>query len=74
VTDAMVQNAISSSVVGLTRHVMRKFDKPVSEAYRMVYDSELFKLLSNPATRLFLQTNEELSDIMTLSDRLVLRH
>lgn len=59
-TESMVQNAISSSVVGLTRHVMRKFGMPADEAYRLVYDSELFKLLSDPATRLFLETNEEL--------------
>ena len=60
-TDAMIQNAIASSVVGLTRHVMAKYGKPDAEAYRMVYDSELFKLLSDANTRLFLSTNKELS-------------
>ena len=59
-TDAMVQNAIAGSVVGLTRHVMRTCGKPDDEAYRMVYDSELFKLLSEPKTNLYLQTNAEL--------------
>ena len=59
-TDAMVQNAIANSVVGLTRHVMRTCGKPDDEAYRMVYDSELFKLLSEPKTNLYLQTNAEL--------------
>ena len=59
-TDAMIQNAIASSVVGLTRHIMEKYGKSDAEAYRMVYDSELFKLLSDAHTRLFLSTNREL--------------
>lgn len=63
-TDALIQNAIASSVVGLTRHVMEKYDKPDAEAYRTVYDSELFKLLSDANTRLFLSTNKELGDLL----------
>ena len=63
-TDAMIQNAIASSVIGLTRHVMAKHGKPDAEAYRMVYDSELFKLLSDANTRLFLSTNKELGDLL----------
>lgn len=59
-TDALVRNAIANSVVGLTRYVMRTCGKPDDEAYRMVYDSELFRLLSDPKTNLYLRTNAEL--------------
>ena len=59
-TDAMVKSAIANSVVGLTRHVMRTRGKRDDEAYRMVYDSELFRLLMDPKTNLYLQTNAEL--------------
>ena len=56
----MVKSAIANSVVGLTRHVMRTCGKRDDEAYRMVYDSELFRLLTDPKTNLYLQTNAEL--------------
>ena len=59
-TTALIQNAIANSVVGLTRHVMRTCGKPDDEAYRMVYDSQIFELLSDPRTSLYLLTNEEL--------------
>ena len=58
-TDALIQNAIASSVVGLTRHVMGKYGKSDADAYRMVYDSELFKLLSKARTGLLLMTDKE---------------
>lgn len=63
-TDTLIQNAISSSVVGLTRHVMEKFGKTDADAYRMVYDSELFKLLSDARTQLYLSTNKELGNFL----------
>ena len=59
-TDAMVQNAIANSVVGLTRHVMRTCGKSDVDAYRVIHDSVLFELLSDPKTNLYLQTNAEL--------------
>ena len=60
-TDVMVQNAISSSVVGITRHVMETCNVPDYEAYRLVSESKTFALLSDPRSRLFLLTNVELS-------------
>lgn len=59
-TEAMIQSAIANSVVGLTRYVMQTCGMQDADAYRMVYDSELFNLLSNPKTNLYLQTNAEL--------------
>jgi len=59
-TDAMVENAISSGVVGMTRHVMDLRSKPDYEAYRLVTESKTYALLSDPRSRLYLMTNAEL--------------
>ena len=59
-TEAQIDNAISTCVIGLTRHVMDCEAKAIDEAYRDVYGSELYKLIANPSTRLFLSPNKEL--------------
>ena len=59
-TEAQIDNAIATCVIGLTRHVMDCGAKPIDEAYRDVYGSELYKLIANPSTRLFLSPNKEL--------------
>lgn len=60
-SETLIRQAIASSVVGITRHVMRVHSLPEDEAYRRVYASALYSLLVNPDSRLFLETNEELS-------------
>jgi len=59
-SDAMVMNAISSGVVGMTRHVMDVQLKTDYEAYRLVTESKTYALLSDPRSRLYLMTNAEL--------------
>lgn len=69
-TDRQIDAAIVSSVVGLTRHVMAgEKGLAVDEAYRMVYGSELYKLLANPRTRLFLCPNVELCALYDLESK-----
>lgn len=60
-TEAMIQNAIASSVVGLTRHAAAAYSMPNDEAYKLVYGSTLYQLLVKPDTRLFLEPNAQLS-------------
>jgi len=60
-TDAMIDSAISSSVVGMTRHVMETQSLPDYEAYRNVTQSKTYALLLDPRTRYYLLTNAELS-------------
>lgn len=62
-TEAIVKNAIDSSVVGVTRHVMTTRGLPDYEAYRAVSESTTYALLADPRTRLYLLTNAELSRI-----------
>ena len=49
-----------SCVVGLVRHIMTSEVLHQDVAYRRLYATELFKLLSNPDTRLCLEPNEYL--------------
>ena len=47
-TQDRVRHAIASCVVGLTRHVMSRDSLSHDLAYRKVFGSELFKLISDP--------------------------
>ena len=60
-TQDRVRHAIASCVVGLTRHVMSRYSLPHDLAYRKVFGSELFKLISDPDTRLCFEPNSELA-------------
>ena len=69
-TDRQIDAAIVSSVVGLTRHVMSNGKGlAIDEAYRKVYGSELYKLLANPRTRLFLCPNVELCALYDIESK-----
>ena len=59
-TESKLQTAIASCAVGLTRHLMAKEELSQDIAYRKLYASETFKLLSNPDTRLCLESNDYL--------------
>ncbi|MBR1586989.1 MAG: hypothetical protein IJ658_01570 [Kiritimatiellae bacterium] len=63
-TDEKIQTAIASSAVGLTRHIMARNGVLQDEAYRRLCATEIFRLLSNPDTRLFLEPNENLCEYL----------
>lgn len=65
-TDVMIQNAIASSVVGLTQHAKTAYSIPSDEAYKLVYGSTLYHLLTKPETRLFLEPNDQLSALLDI--------
>ena len=60
-TQDRVRHAIASCVVGLTRHVMSRDSLSQDLAYRKVLGSELFKLVSDPDTRLCFEPNSDLA-------------
>ena len=60
-TQDRIRHAIASCVVGLTRHVMSRYSLSPDSAYRKVLCSELFKLVSDPDTRLCFEPNSELA-------------
>lgn len=61
-----IRNTIGECVVGLTRHVMSRESVSHDDAYRMVLSSEVFKLVRDPDTRLFLEPNAELTHLYDL--------
>lgn len=63
-TDAKIQTAIAACAVGLTRHIMARDGIVQDDAYRKLCATELFKLLSNPDTGLFLEPNESLCNLL----------
>lgn len=55
-----IRNTIGECAIGLTRHVMIREAVSHDEAYRRVLASEIFKLIGDSDTRLFLEPNTEL--------------
>lgn len=47
-------------VVDLTKHIMEREGLKLDAAYRKLYSTELYKLLANPETRLFLEDEDYL--------------
>jgi len=47
-------------VVALTKHLMKKYDLSQDKAYAKLILTELYSLLMDPDTNLFLETNEYL--------------
>lgn len=63
-TDSKLQTAIASCAVGLVRHLMTTTALRQDVAYRRLYATETFKLLSNPDTRLCLESTEYLCNCL----------
>lgn len=49
-------------VVALTRYIMEKNQIDYEAAYKVLLTTELYKLLQDSETRLFLETNEYLAE------------
>lgn len=60
-TEERIRNTMAECAVGLTRHVMEIDKISHDEAYCKVLASELFELVNNSDTRLYLEPNAELS-------------
>jgi len=61
VTESKIRATIANCVVALVKYDMRNRSLSSEDAYRALYVSELYRLLQNPATRLYLETNAELA-------------
>jgi len=60
-TDERIRNTIGECAIGLTRHIMSRDSVSHDVAYCKLLGSELFKLVSDPDTRLYLEPNSELA-------------
>ena len=65
-SESKIRNTISECMVGLTRHIMSIDGISHEEAYRKLIVCELFRLVCDPDTRLYLEPNIELADLYDL--------
>lgn len=58
--ESKIETATGLCVVALTKHIMEKQNLDYEAAYKMLLTTELYKLLQDSETRLFLEVNEYL--------------
>lgn len=61
-SESRIETATGMCVVALTRHIMEKHRLGYEAAYKKLLVTELYKLLQDSETRLFLETNEYLKE------------
>ena len=61
-SEGKIQTTTGLCVVALTRHIMGKWNLDYEEAYKKLLTTTLYELLQDSETRLFLETNEYLSE------------
>lgn len=61
-SESKIEVTTGMCVVALTRHIMQKKQVDYEKAYKMLLNSEVYKLLQDAETRLFLETNEYLAE------------
>lgn len=61
-----VRSTIGECAIGLTRHVMERDALSHDEAYRRILASELFKLIGDADTHLYLEPNTELIRLLDI--------
>lgn len=68
-TNAKARTSMANSVVGLTRYLVRSRHISKERAYLKLYQTELFGLLGNVKTGLFLEPNERLIELLKTETR-----
>ena len=58
--EGRIETTTGMCVVALTKHLMKKQNIDYETAYKKLLTTELYKLLLDSETRLFLETNEYL--------------
>lgn len=59
-TDGKANTVVGHCVIDLTKHIMTKDGLSIDTAYRKLFATELYKLLNDYDTRLFLEDGEYL--------------
>ena len=59
-TDGKANTVVGHCVIDLTKYIMAKDGLPADAAYRKLFATELYKLLNDYDTRLFLEDGEYL--------------
>lgn len=58
--ESKIETTTGMCVIALTKHIMKKKQLDYEAAYKVLLTTELYKLLQDSETRLFLETNEYL--------------
>lgn len=58
--ESRIQTAIGMSVIEITKFLMSRYNLNQEAAYRKLLQTELYSLLNDIETRLYLETNEYL--------------
>lgn len=61
-SESKIETTIGMSVVALTKHIMQKENLDYVVAYKKLLTTELYKLLLDVETQLFLETDEYLCE------------
>lgn len=59
--ESKIQTTTGMCVVALTKYIMKKEEIDYEKAYKMLLHTELYQLLQDSQTGLFLETNEYLA-------------
>lgn len=59
-SDSKIKTTKGMCVVALTKYIMKKEELDYEKAYKRLLHTELYKLLQDTETRLYLETNEYL--------------
>ena len=63
-SEGRIETTTGLCVVALTKHIMEKQKINHEESYKKLLTTELYKLLQDAETRLFLETNEYLCEAL----------
>jgi hypothetical protein len=59
-SESKIETTKGLCVIALTKYLMERYKQPQDEAYQHLLGLELYQLLMDEETRLFLETNEYL--------------
>ncbi len=61
-SDSQFETTVGICVIALTRYLMKKYSIDQEKAYKKLLGMELYKLLNDRETRLYLETNDYLCE------------
>ena len=70
--ESKIETTTGMCVIALTKHIMKKKQLDYEAAYKVLLTTELYKLLQDSETRLFLETNEYLTFELSFNNSLTL--
>lgn len=59
-TESKIETMTGYCVIALTKHLMQRFQESPVDAFRRLLGMEIYPILLDPDSRLFLETNEYL--------------